>query len=295
MSTVALEAGAWRAVIDPWRGGCLLELTHAGRPILRPATEAALRQSGVRAAACYPLIPYANRIDQGRLRVAGREYRLRPNFPASAHPLHGLAWQRAWRLEGTDGSSAELALEHRGPEAGAAEDWPFPFQARERFELTSRGLTITLSVRNTAAQAWPAGLGLHPNFPLWPGRALQFEATGVWGNGPDQLPERVLAGADWEFREPRAIEPLALDNDFYGWARRARLTGGPSGALLVEASEPFSVLRVFTAAARGFVAVEPASHIADAVNRPQAPGSGHRLLEPGEVLAGKVTLSVEDA
>lgn len=292
MSALHLAAGDWRAAIDPRLGGCLLELTHAGRPVLRPATVSALQEVGVRATACYPLLPYANRIDHGRFRAAGREHRLRPNFPSGPHPLHGVGWRSPWREARVDARSVDLVLEHR-PEAAGPQDWPFAFEARQRLELTDAALTIALSVRNLDAAAWPAGLGLHPNFVLRPGQSLQFEAAGVWCSGADQLPSHPETGADWSFCEPRPLDALELDHDFFGWRGRARLRGGEAGTVLIEAGKPFDVLRVFIARARGFVALEPASHIADAINRPDAKGGGYRLLEPGAVLAGTVTLSLE--
>lgn len=63
--------------------------------MLRRPSEDALRALGVRAAACYPLVPFANRIAGGQLPVGGRIFALRANFPPERHAAHGVGWQRA--------------------------------------------------------------------------------------------------------------------------------------------------------------------------------------------------------
>lgn len=289
-----LTAGALHAVIDPRLGGAVLDLSRAGEPVLRRASQEALRRLGVRAAACYPLLPYANRIAGAQLPAAGRIFTLRANFPPEPHAVHGVGWQRPWKVVRAEASSAELILQY---EADTPADWPFTFEARQSFELDGSGLTIALSVTNRDAPAWPAGLGLHPNFPLRPGATLQFEAAGAWSNGPDQLPAGPVCGAAWDFTKARPVTALALDHDFHGWRGQARIgTGtGSAGAIRVSASEVFSVLRVFTPVGRGFFAVEPMTHVTDAVHRPGVAGSGYRLLQPGETLTGSVAIMLEEA
>ena len=288
---IALTAGAWSAVIDPSLGGAVLDLSHGGTPVLRRASEEAVRAVGVRAAACYPLLPYANRIAGARLPAAGRIFALRANFPPEPHAVHGVGWQRAWAVSRAEASSAKLVLRY---EADTPADWPFAFEARQNLDLDAGGLTIALSVTNRDALAWPAGLGLHPNFPLTTGVTLQFEAAGAWSNGPDHLPLDPVRGTAWDFTKARAVAALALDHDFHGWRGQARIAADAAGAVRMAASEVFSVLRVFTPVARGFFALEPMTHITDAVHRPAVTGSGYRLLPPGETLAGTVAIMLEE-
>lgn len=82
----------------------------------------------MRAAACYPLVPYANRIAGGQLPAAGRIYTLRANFPPEPNAVHGVGWQRAWHVARAGQRSAELVLRYK-PDTPA--DWPFAFEARQ--------------------------------------------------------------------------------------------------------------------------------------------------------------------
>jgi aldose 1-epimerase len=287
-----LTHGRWRAQIDARLGGSLLELSHAGAPVLRPTEAEAVTALGVRAAAGFPLLPYANRIADARLPVGGRIYPLRPNFPPEPHAVHGIGWQRPWQILRADERSAELSLRY-APDVRA--DWPFAFAAWQRFELTARGLVLALALQNHDTVAWPAGLGWHPYLRFEPGQTLQFDAAGAWSNGADRLPAQPVSGPAWDFSRPREIAALDLDHDFNGWRGLARIAGSAVGSIVLRASAVFSVLRVFTPVRRGFFAVEPVTHIADAVHRPPSVITGYRQLEPGGTLAGTIAIELEQA
>jgi len=237
-------------------------------------------------------VPYANRIAGARLPVAGRVYPLRANFPPEPHALHGVGWQRPWQIVHADERSAELILRYE-PDARA--DWPFAFEAQQRFELTARGLVLALSLHNLDRVGWPAGLGWHPYLTFQSGQTLQFDAAGAWSNGAEGLPAQPVSGPAWDFSQPRDIAELELDHDFHGWRGLARISGAAVGPILMRASAVFSVLRVFTPVSRRFFAVEPVTHIADAVHRPPSAITGYRQLDPGGTLAGTVAIELEQA
>ena len=92
------------------------------------------------------------------------------------------------------------------------------------------------------------------------------------------------------------VDPIALDNCFVGWRRRAVIEWPESDARLVmTADAPLDFLVVYTPPGRPFFCVEPVSHVTDAFNLAAAgrPDTGARALEPGETLRAVVTLSVE--
>jgi aldose 1-epimerase len=59
-------------------------------------------------AACFPLVPYANRIRGGCFSFRGRTVRLAPNMTGDPSPLHGQGWLNPWNVEAASGSSAAL-------------------------------------------------------------------------------------------------------------------------------------------------------------------------------------------
>ncbi|MDR3513947.1 MAG: aldose 1-epimerase [Caulobacteraceae bacterium] len=294
---IALARDGWTAEVGPAMGGSILSLARAGEAILRPTPQAAIEAGEVRASACYPLVPYANRIADGRFSFTGAEHRLAANFPGSAHTLHGVGWLRPWRVEAADAVSCTLALEHRviRGRAGGNEpqDWPFAFDARQHLALGPEGLTVSLSVTNADDMAAPAGLGLHPFFPRRPGQRLRFASRGAWRNGPDMLPAGRVAGGAWDHAGDPAVDAAELDNDFFGWDGLATLSAPQGPRAQVRASGAFGVLRVYTPAGRDFLAVEPVTHRADAINHPGDADGAMTVLAPGETLRGEVQFGVE--
>jgi len=279
----------WRTEIAPHIGGSILSLTHAHRAVLRPTSEEAVDAGAVRRTACFPLVPYANRIADGRFFWDGRAHRLAENFPASPHPLHGVGWRRPWHVVAVDERSCVLRLEHR-VQAGEQQDWPFAFDAEQKISLGIGGLRVDLSVINADESAAPLGLGLHPLFPRQGSERLVFDAEGAWRNGSDMLPSSQVSGGLWEHAAGQSIDAQVLDNDFFGWNGTARIEADCSHPITISASPIFSALRVFTPADKDFFAVEPVSHATDAINRD---GAAELLrVPPGARLSGTMTIDV---
>jgi aldose 1-epimerase len=267
---------------------------HDDVALMRETPEQALRDGLVRQTCCYPLIPYSNRIAQGRFSFEGIEHRLALNFGDHPHSIHGNAWQKPWQVVETDGARCRLALVH-GPDGDEARGWPFAYRAEQLFELSPNGLTLTLSLENKDYRAMPAGLGLHPLFPKRPGVRLQFAAESVHPNGEDSLPmDGILVPDEWNYRTIRELGEPRLDNCFAGWDGTARIAFGQEKiALSIEADALFGHLVVYVPTGRDFFAVEPVSHMNDAISRPDPAKHGLKVLKPGEYLTAQVRFSVE--
>ncbi len=120
--------------IAPDVGGSITSFDVGSRPILRPAPQSALDARDVRDVGCYPLVPYSNRIRNARLDFGGRNLGLAHNFGNHPHSIHGVGWQRAWRVAEESRDTGRLVLPHdaRGDDALS---WPWPFEATQAFHL----------------------------------------------------------------------------------------------------------------------------------------------------------------
>jgi aldose 1-epimerase len=237
--------------------------------------------------ACFPLVPFSNRIAGGRLPTPDGELNLACLPGYAPHPIHGLGWQRPWTVE--QSSAAALVMGHAH---GADAHWPFDYAARQSLALGPDVLEITLELRNTGAAPMPAGIGLHPFFPATPLATLTTHVAAQWHADADVLPTHPEALAPpLDFSAGRVLAGTALDNCFAGWSRRARLDWPERGLVLdIEASEAFGTLVVYTPPGRSFFCVEPASHLNNGFQLAQAgvADTGARTLAPGETLAGTV-------
>lgn len=289
---VSIAFDDWIATLAPAIGGSICSLKSRGEPILRETPAEAIKTCNVRLTACYPLTPYANRIAKRQFTFGGECYHLAENFPGSPHSLHGVGWRRPWRVESVDQRSCTLALEHRLT-GRATIDWPFVFDAHLQYSLGAEGLTVTESITNVSKTDAPAGIGLHAFFPRRPGQRIAFRSTAAWRNGPDMLPADRFTGGPWDYSGGRTLDADALDNDFVGWDGIARLSALKGPCVTLRASPAFNVLRLFAPPGAAFVAVEPVSHRADAINYPQDCDGPMTVLVPGATLLGQVRFILE--
>jgi aldose 1-epimerase len=271
MSLLSLRAGRLALDLAPNCGGSISRFAVEGKgDILRPTPPKALVSGKGNDSSCYPLVPYSNRIAEGRLDFDGETLKLAANWPGLRHPMHGDGWARAWQVERNDTRSAALVYEHDG-----LLGWPFRYRARQSFRLDGDRLAVSMSIENLERRAVPAGLGLHPFFVRDADCDLACRTTDVWLTDAEVIPtERVPVPPAWDFAQPRRIDDVVLDNCFDGWDGRATLRW-PSRRLAVDlsATQAFRHLVIFTPARRPFFCVEPVSHANGAVG-PTPRGAG---------------------
>lgn len=286
---VRLEAGTYQLDLCPEGGGCITAFRYRGIDLFRPATEAYWREFEPREAASFPLVPYSNRIADGRGRFEGRTYRFPVNMPPEPHSIHGDGWQAAWTVEAS--APARAVLAH------APADTPFPYSSRQTFELTEDGLALSLEIVNTGQERIPVGFGHHPYFPRTEGLTLTTAVSAVWLPDARQLPEKkVPVPKAWDFRVGKRLAPLDLDYDFTGFDGKAMLHWPETGIRLMIGADPvFCHLVVYVPPGQDFVCVEPVSHVGNAINLADAgrTDTGLQVLEPGAALNGRMGFRVE--
>ena len=229
-------------------------------------------------AACFPLVPFVNRIRGSRFSFRGREVALKPNMAGDASVLHGQGWLGAWQCLYSDGQQAELVFEH------PAGEWPWTYEARQFFALDVRGLTVRLSCLNTSPEPMPCGLGQHPYFPCDAETVLDTVVACAWEVDEQVLPtEKVPATGRFDLRQ-RRICGQGLDHGFSGWNGIAAISGEPQ---LVLSSPDAHFFQLYSPKDGGLFVAEPVSHANAALNAPEAewPELGMRVLEPGEEMS----------
>lgn len=265
-TVIVLRAGRAEAGVAPHVGGSLTHFAwHDGARTTHwlRCSAAADRVAGpADRLACFPLVPFSNRIRDGRFTFRGRAVTLPLNQLPQPHAEHGHGWQAAWAVVAADGGSVTLQYDH------PADAWPFPYRARQDIVLTEDQLQITLSVENRGAEAMPVGLGLHPYFPATRACALTAAVDAMWATDPEVMPTRLVS-ADRRLGRTDGL-PLAttpLDNAFTGWRRSAMIAWPERGArLALNADAPLDFLVVYSPPGEDFCCVEPVSHCTDAFN-----------------------------
>jgi aldose 1-epimerase len=282
-----LEFGPYEAVITEV-GATLRSLRFERRDLvvsfpanqLRPLYRGAL------------LVPWPNRIVDGRYSFGGTTHQLPLNEPERQHALHGLVCWASWRV--VEHAAGQLVLGHRlQPRDG----YPFRLDMEAQYTLNDGGLTWGVSAINTGDTAAPYGCGPHPYLVAGEGRVddwrLDLPADRYLQTTNDRLvPTGMADVADtqFDFRRTRAIRTTTIDHAFTGlhrdpdgWAT-AQVTADSGHGVHIrwEASCPW--VQVHTAdrpepeCHRIGLAVEPMTCPPDAFNS----GTDLVLLAPGE-------------
>ncbi len=283
--------------IAPDVGGsfsALFSLTDGPRhDWLRPASLDALRERDPTGMASFPLVPYCNRLRNGRFHFDGVQVNLPRNTPTSAHPLHGTGWLAPWQVLASDSRQAILEFTYPGG------DWPFPFVAQQDIQLAPDRVTVRMSVRNTGNRPMPLGFGHHPYFPHRPGTVVQTEVSHIWAGDHEVMPTGLEQPPFLTtLREGALLADLVLDNNFVGWSRRATVRWPDRGTAVTMTSEaPFDYFVLYSPAGKDHFCMEPVSNCTDWLNLEGYPQAvlGGQVLAPGETVTGGFELRLEGA
>ncbi len=275
-------------------GAGLREYTVGGRRMLDgyPADGAPTGSRG------FPLLPWPNRIGDGRYRFEGEEHQLPINRVSENTAIHGLTRWIPW-----------LAIEHTpsrvvlGTTIFPQPGYPFTLTLRVSYELSAEGLMVETTARNDGGRALPYGAGHHPYLAVCgvslDRTTLLVPATHRLITGPRGLPTgevRAVEGTPYDFRQPRAIGDLRLDACLLGLIRdddgRARVRVQDT-VLWIE--EGYAYVMLFTgdelpdpAERRRSLAIEPMTCPPDAFRT----GTGLIVLRPGDSVATRWGLAV---
>jgi aldose 1-epimerase len=288
--TQTLNAGNLNVTIAPGCGGSITRFWQSGGAdleLLRPASAEEIAANNPLAMASFPLVPFSNRIRNGKFTFDGKSISLPLNFGDHPHAIHGHGWQARWSVLAQSDRSLTLSYRH------IADLWPWSYMALQQIDLSPQELSLTLSVRNDSDSDMPAGLGFHPYFPRTPESRISAGVDQIWSVDGEVMPlERVAPGEDNDPNTWIDVNGVALDNGYTAWQGEAVITWPERGAgLTMTATAPLNSLVVFTPPGEDFFCVEPVSHCTDAFNLAAGgdKDTGLQVLAPGETLSATVT------
>jgi aldose 1-epimerase len=268
-------------------GGGLREYTLDGRNVLDGYGPDEMSSSG----RGQVLIPWPNRIQDGRYSFDGQEHQLPLDDVEEQDAIHGLVRWGSW-IAG-DRAENRVVMEHAlHPQPG----YPFSVALSIEYELSDAGLRVRTTAVNRGPRPCPYGSGNHPYLALSESLVdslmLRIPARTMLHSDERGIPvERLpVAGTDYDFRRPRPIGSTVLDHAFTDLERdedgRARVElrdpeGGDERALWVD--ETHSYVMVFSGdplpdVNRRSLAVEPMTCPPNAFRSCE----GLLRLEPGQ-------------
>jgi len=166
------------------------------------------------------LLPWPNRLDDGRYTFDGITCRAPIDEPSRGNAIHGLLRWMPWTLldRADEGVTLGCTL-HPQP----AYAWTLEIEVR--YELVPTGLRVTMAAENRSASPAPFGAGAHPyvtvetdtiddaSLLIPADRRLVTDDRGLPTEGVD------VSGTPFDFTRERVIEDLTLDTCFTSLAR----------------------------------------------------------------------------
>ncbi len=279
---LTLESETQRLQVAPEMGGGLTfwDWKADGRmyPLFRPWDGA----SGDRySLACFPLVPWANRITDGGFEFDGKPYQLHANRMDEHYPIHGNGWLQPWQVAERDAARIKLTLDSRRFDGN-----PYHYRSTQTFLLLPNGLQIDLTVTNQGPATLPFGLGLHPYFVCNEATRLMFKSEGVWLYDDDRIPTEHVSRLPptWDYNSLAPLEGPMIEACYTGWNGKA-VVDYPDRGLSVTMVMPDcnGYVLLERAPEQGFFSIEPVTHPVDAFHMPNQPGLAY--LAHGDSLA----------
>jgi aldose 1-epimerase len=240
------------------------------------------------------LVPWPNRIRNGRYEFAGIPQQLPLSEPEQQNAIHGLTRWANWTFAELAADSVLMEyLLH--PQPG----YPHTLQLVLEYRLDANGLTVRTTVTNVGASACPYGAGAHPYLTVGTPTvdSVIFRAPGRTRLTSDErgIPTGAepVDGSEYDFRRQRPIGKLKLDTAFTDLERddhgRARVhLASPDGEAKATfwLDEHYRYLMLFTGdplpdVNRRSLGIEPMTCAPNAFQS----GEGLVTLEAGESFA----------
>ncbi len=285
-----ISAGGQRAVIVEVGGG-VREYEVDGRAVLHPYPPGEMCDGAHGA----PLIPWPNRLADGRYSFDGVEHQLPLSEPSRRNASHGLLRWRPWRALEREADRVVMGARlHPSP------GYPFTLDVSIAYTLGEHGLSVCTTALNIGEQACPYGAGQHPY--LAPGEGLIDDCvlelparTRLVTDDERELPtgREAVEGTAFDFRRPRRLGDLRLDSGFTDLERDAaglaccRLTWADGSTVELWADERYAFIQLYSADTlaaprrRRGLAAEPMTCAPNAFRS----GDGLVRLEPGASLS----------
>jgi aldose 1-epimerase len=201
-----------------------------------------------------PLIPWPNRLGDGRYRFDGADYQVAITEPEKANAIHGFLRWRTWQCVEQSDSGVVM-----GTRIYPLTGYPFVLDVRVAYDLGDDGLTVTTTATNLGSESCPYGCGQHPY--LSPGDGLIDDctvvleaATRILTDDERQLPHgrQSVEGTPYDFRDGRRIGDLRLDFPFTDLMRDSqgrawvRLIAADGFTRRLWVDEHYSIVELYT-------------------------------------------------
>ena len=264
-----IAAAGYTAVVTE-SGAALRRLGHHGRELVGGFGEDEMSPGG----RGQLLMPWPNRIRDGRYSFGGRDLQLGLTDPTGGNASHGLARWAAWTVEEHTATSVSLVYRLM-----AQSGYPWTLDLHVLYDLSADGLVVTQTATNLSPAPAPYASGAHPYLRV--GDSIEDLELTVPARTRVLVDDRKLptgtepVAGPYDFTRPRRVGDAVLDDGFGDLVReegRATVTlvdPATDRGVALWVDEHHRWLQLFTPPSQGSrpaLAVEPMTAPADAFN-----------------------------
>lgn len=281
--TVVLTAGEDRVAIDEAVGGKITSLIAAGiERIAQPEADMD-PVADVLLWGSFLMVPWAGRLDEGRLPWEGETHRLPQNF--YGHAIHGVGFDKPWHVDEATDAAAVLSLD-----LGAA-GWPFGGTARYRLTLAPQRLDLVAEVE-AGDRSMPVAAGWHPYFdrPDDGDLSIRVSSDHVLATTEDLIPtgDLIPVQGDTDLRDGPVLGDRRLDH-VYANASAPAVVSWSDLELSLNFGSEISTIVVYTPEGKACCEPQSAWPNAPELEAKGVSGTGLHHLGPGETWRATTT------
>ena len=237
------------------------------------------------------LVPFPNRVKDGRYRLRGKEYRLNINYKNEGNAAHGFIHNSPFQVisKQEEEHFGEIILHYSYDGSGSG--YPFPFEITFTYLLSDEsGLVCTVVVTNNGKETMPFGAGWHPYFSLGkkvdhlrlklpPVVHLLLNDTMI-PTGEEELDDRFSRETEigrrqmdtlFRFREPAKKHIVQLNDPLQDISLQVWMEG-----------DKFEFCQIYIPPHRQSIAIEPMTCAIDCFNN----SKGIVFIKPGKSFKG---------
>ncbi|SDB65504.1 aldose 1-epimerase [Flavobacteriaceae bacterium MAR_2010_188] len=187
---VSSDTGAY-CKINLSLGGSIQELVLDNKTIIKQSEKE--YHQGFHSAI---LFPFPNRIFGGRYSFEGKEYQLPINFKSENNAIHGLVFDKEFKLVGKKLLKDKAVISLRYIEKKPIEGFPYYYTLDVIYMLSSDKLLMELAIKNDDLKTFPFGFGWHPYFAA-----------------PDLVNTKLKMDAEYKYEDGK-LESCELPTEF---------------------------------------------------------------------------------
>lgn len=291
MTAIILTTPSAKVTISPELGGAILAYEAKVHDEFIPILKNSSNASSVLESCSFPLVPFSNRIRNGRFQWQGKEVTLPLNHLPEKHSIHGHGWQQPWKIVEQSNTRLTLQYQHK------ADEWPFTYTAQQIFVLKDSSLSIELLIMNTSTRDMPAGLGIHPYFSLTDNTRLACNVEQMWAVDNETMPTKLVTPPkEFNSSDGLLVKGSNLDNAFTGFLGKATVYWPEWQAKAnITTSSNCQFMVLYSPNNENFFCFEPVSHCTDAINLANngVKNTGAKTLAPNETMTVAMKITPE--